>query len=146
MLQAIKYSRFFNYEPVVLKVRINLELKEHHDLLTDIYYIFSWSYFRFFFFFFNVVNFIWPLLKYVFGATGVWKNESHAIVWSGKQKYKILGRKVAANEVWRKKCRFEALRLPKKVIMNVLKKIIMDVRAPKSPHLEVIVSLRLICF
>lgn len=45
-----------------------------------------------------------------------------------------------------KKCRFEALRLPKKVIMNVLKKIIMDVRAPKSPHLEVIVSLRLISF
>lgn len=36
MLQAVKYSRFFNYELVDLKVRINLELKEHHDILTDI--------------------------------------------------------------------------------------------------------------
>lgn len=45
-----------------------------------------------------------------------------------------------------KKCRFEALTLPKRVIMNVLKKVIMDVRASKSPHLEAIVSLRLICF
>lgn len=45
-----------------------------------------------------------------------------------------------------KKCRFAALRLPKKVIMNVLKTVIRDMRAPKSPQLEPIVSLRLICF
>lgn len=35
MLQAVKYSRFFNYELVDLKVRTNLELKEHYDMLTD---------------------------------------------------------------------------------------------------------------
>lgn len=36
MLLAIEYSRFFNYELVDLKARINLELKGHCHILTDI--------------------------------------------------------------------------------------------------------------
>lgn len=51
MLQAVKYSRFFNYELVDLKVRINLELKEHYDMLTDT------SLLHLFFFFFKIILF-----------------------------------------------------------------------------------------
>lgn len=68
MLQAVKCSKFFNYELVDLKVRINLGLKEHHDMLTDISVLHS-----------LVVVFL-DNFNMLSVRTGAWKSESCAIV------------------------------------------------------------------
>lgn len=60
MLQAVKCSRFFNYELVDLKVRINLELKDHHEMLLDIS-VLDLLVVAFF------ENFIQQLFQYTFG-------------------------------------------------------------------------------